>query len=284
MNKYTFILISGIVVTSLLSCGDNTEKKIESKVEAEVENSFNSDEYDFVLPQPISLAKAFQASGLGYHPNLTNPHGNKVKYNEKVKQLLNLGLYSTDLAYCAINNKPQDARDYLKVIQELGIEVGLKPVFSDKSLIEKFDKNLNNMAAVEDLIYDIQERSEEYMQDNDVRYLSIVQFSGAWTEGMYLGIKDLELTKKSRDQLSVTLVDQMGLLKNIIKGIKTYPTNDETLSNVSASLSKILDTYSNFKSVKDATSGDTFSAPKLSDSEFSTLSGKIIELRNLIIQ
>lgn len=285
MTKYNLTLLAGVAVFSLLSCNSGSdEKKIETKVEAEVENTFNSEEYDFVLPQPISLAKAFQASGLDYHTNITNPHENKTKYNEKVKQLLNLGLYSTDLAYCAINNKPQDARNYLKVIQELGIEVGLKPVFSDKSLIEKFDKNLNNMEAVEDLIYDIQERSEEYMQDNDVRYLSIVQFSGAWTEGMYLGIKDLELSKKSKDQLSITLVDQMGLLKNIIKGIKTYPTSDQTLTKVSENLTSVLEAYNNFQSVKDANASDSFTAPKLSDSEYKTLSSKIIELRNFITQ
>lgn len=278
-------LLIGIITFGLLSCNnDSNDKKIETKVEAEAENTFNSEEYDFILPQPISLAKAFQASGLGYHPNLTNPADNKVKYNEKVKQLLNLGLYSTDLAYCAINGKSQDARNYLKAIQELGNAVGLKPVFSDKKLVDKFDDNLDNMEAVENLIYEIQERSEEYMQDNDIRYLSIVQFSGSWTEGMYLGIKDLELSNKSKEQLSVTLVDQMGLLKNIIKGIKTYPTNDPLLNKVSSSLTTVFNTYNNFQSVQEANTADTFASPKLTDEEYKTLSAKIIELRNIITQ
>lgn len=285
MTKLNLILITGISIFGLLACNtDGNDKKVETKIEAELTNTFNSEEYDFVLPQPISLAKAFQASGLAFYPNLTNPVANKVKYNEKVKQLLNLGLYSTDLAYCAINGKSQDARNYLKAVQELGNAVGLKPVFSDKKLVEKFDDNLDNMEAVENLIYDIQERSEEYMQDNDIRYLSIVQFSGSWTEGMYLGVKDLEFSKKPKTQLSITLVDQMNLLKNIIKGIKTYPTNDPTLTTVSTKLTAILDLYTNLESVKKANAEKSFVTPILSDAEYNRLAAKIIELRNFITQ
>jgi hypothetical protein len=265
----------------LFSCKGESEKK-EVKVEVETENKFNSEEFDFVLPQPISLAKAFQASGINYKANLANPSSNKGKYSSKVKQLLNLGVYSTDLAYCAINGKAQEARGYLKAIQELGNSVGLKPVFSDKKLAEKFDKSLDNMEAIEDLIYDIQERSEEYMEDNDVRYLAVVQFSGSWTEGMYLGVKNYE-EQKDNDKISITLIDQISLLKNIIKGIKTYPTSDETLTQVISKLSDILSTYENFETVKKANESSTFVSPKLSDSELQILSDKIKDLRNYIV-
>jgi hypothetical protein len=265
----------------LFSCKGESEKK-EVKVEVETENKFNSEEFDFVLPQPISLAKAFQASGISYKANLTNPSSNKGKYSSKIKQLLNLGVYSTDLAYCAINGKAQEARGYLKAIQELGNSVGLKPVFSDKKLAEKFDESLDNMEAIEDLIYDIQERSEEYMEDNDVRYLAVVQFSGSWTEGMYLGVKNYE-EQKDNDKISITLIDQISLLKNIIKGIKTYPTSDETLTQVISKLSDILSTYENFETVKKANESSTFVSPKLSDSELQILSDKIKDLRNYIV-
>lgn len=276
-----FLLMTVILFVSCNSNVENDKQKI--SVEADIDNKFKSEEFDFVLPQPISMAKAFQASGLSYSPTLANPATNKSKYSTKVKQLLNLGVFSTDLAYCAINGKAQEARDYLKAIQELGNNVGLKPVFSDKKLVDKFDKNLDNMEAIEDLIYDIQERSEEYMDDNDIRYLAVVQFSGSWTEGMYLGVKDLE-NKKDTDKISVTLIDQINLLKNIIKGIKTYPTSDETLNKVSSMLSDILSSYENFESVKIANASQTFVSPKLSASEMKTLSQKVITLRNYIVE
>lgn len=284
MLKSTRNVLLLLLVSYTYSCSESKKDSVETKVVAEVENSFNSDDYDFVLPQPISLAKAFQAAGLSYFPGMTNAVENEKNYSDKVKQLLNLGVYSTDLAYCAINEKAQEARGYLNAIQNLGNQVGLKPVFSDKKIIEKFDSNLNNMEAIEDLIYDIQERSEEYMQDNDIRYLSIVQFSGAWTEGMYLGVKDIEMKKGKNDLMSLTIIDQINLLKNILVGIKTYPTSDQILSEVSKQLTSILDTYNHFESVVAATKSETLTSPKLSAAEFATLSGKIKELRNYIVK
>jgi hypothetical protein len=282
ISKINIILISGVLIFA--SC-NSAEKKdvIDPKVESESENNFNSQEFDFVLPQPISLAKAFQASGLRYVKENTNLPENQKKYTTKVKQLLNLGVYSTDLAYCAINGKSQEARVYLQNIQELGNVVGLKPVFSDKSLAEKFEKNLDNMEAIEDLIYDIQEKSEEYMEDNDVRYLAVVQFSGSWAEGMYLGIKDLE-AKSTNQNLAMTIVDQINLLKNIVKGIKTYPTSDETLQTVISKMEGILSSYNGFATVKKANESSTFITPKLSEQEFATLATQIKELREFIIK
>lgn len=282
-KKSFFFLLCGI---SLVSCGENTseEKNIKAEVTADTKNNFNSQEFDFVLPQPISLAKAFQAAGLSYTSGAVNPASNQKNYQTKVKQLLNLGVYSTDLAYCAINEKPQEAREYLKAIQELGGNVGLKAVFSDKKIIAKFDKNLDNMEAIQDLIFDIQEKTEQYVDDNDIRYLSIVQFSGAWTEGMYLGIKDIEKTKDSDGALAVTIVDQMNILKNIIKGLKTYPTSDDVLTVVSQKLEDILNTYNNFESVKSAAANTTFVSPKLTSAEFATISTKIKDLRNFIVK
>ncbi|MES2587472.1 MAG: hypothetical protein V4622_00745 [Bacteroidota bacterium] len=277
----SFLLVSVILISS---CSSNEKKDGDAvaKVDATLDNTYNSEKFDFVLPQPISLAKAFQASGLTYNAGLANPASNKTRYNTKVKQLLNLGVYSTDLAYCAINEQAQQAREYLNAVQELGNAVGLKPVFSDKKLVEKFDKSLNNTEAVEDLIYDIQESSEAYMDDNDIRYLAIIQFAGSWTEGMYLGIKDLET--KQNENLSVTLIDQINLLENIIEGIKTYPTSDQTLTSVTNKLKDILKTYNSLESVKLAAKSSTFAFPKLTKTEISTLSSKVIDLRNYIIQ
>ncbi|TNE53623.1 MAG: hypothetical protein EP338_10250 [Bacteroidetes bacterium] len=273
--------IAGALIL-LTACTESADNEKDVEVIAEVENNYNSDEYDFVLPQPISLAKAFQAAGLEYFPGITNPVSNSKNYNDKVSQLLNLGVYSTDLAYCALNGKTQDARSYLKAVQDMGNQVGLKPVFSDRKIIEKFDSNLNNMEAIEDLIYEVQERSEAYMEDNDIRYLSIVQFSGAWTEGMYLGVRDIELRKVSSQEMIPTIVDQISLLKNMLIGIQTYPSSDQKLTEVTKKLNEILSLYSGFESVKAAQGSNELISPQLSEEEFKQFAEKITLLRTYI--
>jgi len=272
-------IVAGALLLSACG-GEDASKKDQPKVEVTVEDASVSADDDFMLPQPISLAHAFKNAGLTYVSGKTNPISNKNNYSKKIDQLLNLGVYSTDLAYCAINNKTQEARNYLAAVQDLGTKVGLESVFSDKTLIAKFDKNLGDQSALEELIYDIQDKSDAYLQDNDLRYLAAVEFAGAWAEGMYLGIDD---SRKNVENLSVAIVDQMTLLRNTIKGLEGHPSQDARLKSVIGMFQDVLTTYEGFETVKKANKNVNFKAPELTAQEFDTLASKIVSLRNGIV-
>lgn len=277
-KQFTIPAVAALMLLS--SCGGESTEKEQQKVEVTVEDQAVSDDNDFILPQPITLANALKNAGLTYTAGKANPVDNKDKYLKKIDQLLNLGVYSTDLAYCAINNKTQEARDYLSAIQSLGTKVGMESVFSDKALIEKFDKNLGNTEALEELIYEMQDKSDAYLQDNDLKYLAAVEFAGAWAEGMYLGVDD---TRKKQSDMSVAIVDQMSLLRNTIKGLENHPSKDARLQEVIGSFKDVLTTYENFASVKKANANKNFSTPVLTDDEFNRLASKIVSLRNGIV-
>jgi hypothetical protein len=269
-----------VVAAALLfsACsGNDAPATNQAKVEIDVNESAASADQDFVLPPPNSLATAFKNAGLTYTPGKANPASKKDTYSKKIDQLLNLGVYTTDLAYCAINNKTQEAREYLSAIQVLGSKVGLESVYSDKALIEKFDKNIGDQQVLEDLIYEIQDKSDAFMQDNDLRYLAAVEFAGAWAEGMYLGVDD---SRKKQAQMSVAIVDQMTLLKNTIKGLESHPSQDARLKEVIGMFRTVLTTYEGFASVKKAAKNVNFEAPKLTPEEFDILAAKIVTLRN----
>lgn len=264
----------------LASCGEGEEKGKETA--ALTEEMLDSDETDYVLPQPISLANAFKSAGLTYVSGKTNPTSKEKDYTLKIDQLLNLGIYSTDLAYCAINDKTQEAREYLVVVQSLGSKVGLESVFSDKELIERFDKNLGNQGELENLIYDIQDKSDEYMQDNDLKYLGDIHFAGAWIEGMYLGIDD---SRKKEGDLGTALIDQMALLKNILKGFKSHPAQeDKRLKEVIGLYQEILNTYEGFSSVKTTAANINTQTPQLSSEEFDRLAAVIKKVRENVVK
>lgn len=272
-------MIAAVVLMTACSGGDDAAKE-KADVTIEESNLDASDDQDFILPQPISLASAFQEAGLTYIAGKTNPVSNKSKYAQNIDKLLNLGVYSTDLAYCVINNKSQEARTYLLAIQDLGSKVGMESVFSDKALIEKFDKNLSDKDALTELIYEIQDKSDAYLEDNDLKYLAAVQFAGAWAEGIYLGIDD----SKKKGDLGTALVDQMVLLKNTIKALKKHPAKDDKrLQEVIGLFENVLSTYEGLESVKKANKNVNFEVPKLTPAEFDQLAGKITELRNSIV-
>lgn len=276
------IFISFLGLSLLVAGCSGGEEPAKEKVEFSAEKPAEriSTEDDFMLPQPISLAHAFKNAGLSYTPGKTNPPSNKDTYAKKIDQLLNLGVYSTDLAYCAINNKTQEAREYLGAIQSLGSKVGLESVFSDKAMIDKFDKNLGNQEALEELIYELQDKSDAYMDDNDLKSLAAIEFAGAWVEGMYLGVED---SKKNQSGIGVALVDQMSLLKNTIKGLENNSSDDARFKEILSQFKGVLATYEGFASVEKAAKNANFKVPELTSSEFDKLVVKIKLLRNNIV-
>ena len=281
MKLNTKFIFPTLVLTAVLtSCGGNAEENEKGKVTVE-ETNFESEEDDFVLPQPITMAQMFKEAGLTYAAGKTNAAENKSKYSQKIDQLLNLGVYSTDLAYCAINNKTQEAREYLVAIQYLGSKVGLESVFSDKELVNRFDNNLGDQGAMEELIYDIQDKIDSYLDENSMRFLAAVEFAGAWTEGIYLAIDD---SRKKPAEIGPALVEQMVLLENTIKGLKSHPAKDDKrLKEIITSFEKVLNSYKGFESVKKANSNKNFEAPALSSAEFETLAKEIEKLRSSIV-
>jgi hypothetical protein len=282
MKIVKYLVVCSVFGLFTACSDDSTEKEnVDENVLVDENLSGESVDFDFVLPQFMTLAKSFQAAGLKYVPGKTNPIENKSNYNTKLFQLLNMGIYSTDLAYCSLNGKAQEARNYLKVVQEIGIDVGLGSVFSDEALITKFDSNISNQEAIEDFVYEVQDKSETYLQDNDLRYMSVIQFAGAWIEGMYLGAENSSL--KQGGELASALADQMLLLRNIIRGLETYPKKDVELGTIKAKFQAIEDTYNGFASVKSAGSNPNRKAPELTKEEVTKLTKVIQETRNYII-
>ena len=277
----TTLILTGFGILFSCSGKDAESKKINQNIETEAPESYESEDADFVLPPFMSLAKSFQSAGLGYVQGKTNSIENKKEYSLKVKQLLNMGVYCTDLAYCSLNGKTQEAREYLRVIQELGNEVGLSSVFSDKEMLDKFDKSQNDQAALEDFIYELQEKSETYLQNNDMRHIATVQFAGAWIEGIHLGV-DKALASPG-DKIAEVLADQMNLLRNTLRGLKAYPDKDNTLNQVISELEQVEKTYSNFEAVKNTGKNPNMKAPVLAKADLKLLAAQIEKVRTNIV-
>lgn len=282
MIKIQYSLILSSVLVFFSACKEETAPKYDVEQEQDKKQKQVSEQFDFVLPQFISLAKSFQAAGLKYESGKTSDTKRAANYATQTAQLLNIGVYSTDLAYCALNGKSQDARNFFQVIQDLGNKSGLDVIFSDKELMQKFDQSISKQEDIETFIYEIQEKSESYMQDNNLRHMSLIQFAGAWIEGMYLGAENSQLTKSS--DIAQALADQMFLLQNIIKGLESYPNEDANVDKITSKFKEIDETYRNFESVKVAGNNPNKNAPELSSSELGKLKSIIRSTRNWIVE
>lgn len=243
---------------------------------------FESPDVDYHLPSPLQVASIFKKSGLEYNSNVTNPTTNVDNYNEEVKQMLNFGVYSADMAYCVMNEQANEGRKYLSVITQLAEEIGMEAVFANEDLMNRFDKNIEDKDSIELLMIDIHERTESYMEENDMQHTSAIHFAGAWTEGMFLGVYDYEKNPE-KEGVGAQITEQMEILKNIIKGLNDPKNDGMDLGWVTSALEKIQSTYNGFASVQAFEADETATELILADDEFQTLSTLIKDLRNKIV-
>tara|TARA_R110002072_G_scaffold130921_10_gene270150 strand:+ start:76 stop:948 length:873 start_codon:yes stop_codon:yes gene_type:complete len=289
MKKTTFLitsLASLFIGSTLFSCSegpkssDKETTEIDSTAVTEDVEEMEEDDY-FMLPSPIQIAAIFNRAGLGYESGLTNPVENISKYNTKTSKFLNFGVYSADLAYAVLNNQQQLSIDYLNAVKKLSEEIGMPGIFGSGRLIESFEKNVGNQDTVLQILTTIKRRTDEYLEENRESSKESIFFSAAWLEGMYLGAN----SSTDNERLTPRLVEQMTILKNIIKAIEIQ--KDETLEMdfMVDGLNEIRTTFNNFESVKKLENTDIeFGDVQLSDEEMKMLTEKINTLRTKVIE
>jgi len=288
--KKSIIYSIAIVGASLLtvSC-DNTPTIDEGIVIEDLKNTeeltedlFESPDVDYHLPSAIQIASIFKKSGMKFNASAMNSTDNSINYTSQKSQMLNFGVYSADIAYCITNEQTDEASGLFDVIQELADAQGMSAVFDNKDLLTKFKSSLDNPDSIQSVMFDIHERTEEYMDDNDMMHVSAVHFAGAWVEGMYLGVFDFENNEK-KEGVGSQITEQMEILKNIIKGLQDPKNSESGLETVIADLEKIQNTYSEFETVKVFHADENAIELNLSIEEFSKLSELIKDIRASIV-
>lgn len=273
---------------SLTSCGEgeketNEVKTVDQNDEEENNEENNeeniSEEIDYMLPSPLQVASILDNAGLTYSTDLLNSKDNVSMYSMKMKKSLNFGVYSADLAFSVLNDKTQEARDYMKLVKQLADEIGLQSIFDGDDLMKRFESSIGDEEKTMEVLIEIQEKTDEYLFENQKEYIGVVTFSGAWIEGMYFGANDA--INNNSDKVGYALSEQMIILENLIKGLESKPSDSEDIGMVIDYFKKINNSYNNFESVKnyDQTQGEL----KLSDQETKLIADLIIELRNKVV-
>ncbi len=252
------------------------------QMEIEIDN-FESPDEDYHLPSALQVASIFRKSGLEYNAGVTNAVENVANYTSDVKRKLNFGVYSADLAYCITNEQSNDARKFVAAIQTLAEQQGMESVFENKDLMERFDKNLDVQDSVESIIVEIHERSQEYMEENDMSHAAAVHYAGAWSEGMYIGFYDYE-NNGNKEGVGYKLTEQIEILGNIIKGLKDPKNAESDLAWIISDLEKVQSTFDEFETVKAYNASEDAGEMVLTDAEIKEIGALINDIRLKIVE
>ena len=237
-------------------------------------------DYEFIPPSPIQIASILKKANMPYEDGLTNPYDKADSYASQYKQSLNFGVYACDLAYCVTNNKSSEAAEYLKTIKKMSSKVGLSAVFDNESLIKRFENNIGNQDSVMNLLFDIQMLTDDYIQDNELRDLSVIYFTGAWVEGMNIGTHTI--VGNTDQKISVLLSEQMTIAESIIRGLRAVDNPSNDLVDLTDHIEEVVDAYHNLWSVKKEGENIEYLDVELTHDEVVAISDMILELREEI--
>ncbi|MBD80775.1 MAG: hypothetical protein CL840_17805 [Crocinitomicaceae bacterium] len=288
------IIASGLILSSIAffaACDSGSEDGSVERNSAEEAQEEMLDEMaeegegdvveSFYLPSALQIGSIFQKSGLKYLPNLTNSVDNLNKYETKSSKILNFGVYSADLAYIVLNGQSQDATNYLKVVSDLSNEIGFGSVFESKDLMSRFESNLGNRDSIINVMIDIQARTDMFVDDNNLQDVTYIIFAGAWVEGMYLGVEASD--NESRHALSGRLVEQMTILDNLVKALKSNKNQTEEVAELTKKLSELEKFFYKLEENKNSQNIKSFKDYKISQEHLDELSKTILELRASIV-
>jgi hypothetical protein len=280
------LLVAAVSVSLLSSCGESGAPIVADPIDdvspiAPLEPATYGIVMDYILPSPLQIALIFNHAGLEYQVDMTNDPEKSTTYVSKNSRLLNFGAYSADLSYCVVNDESDQALKYISVVRDMSEDLGLGSVFNSEKLMGKFERNLTNQDTLIEILTELQESLDEYVDDNDERFMHACIFTGAWIESMYLGYKsatDLSMGRK--------LTEQMTILDNIVVGLDKNPSNDEAITKLVEGLREARAAYENFESIKalDDSEEADFSLLEISDEEIEQLGTILEQLRNSFVE
>ena len=278
--KKTVLFVATTMSMIAISCGGGHEQKSDTNTEdTTVTHDTAEVRSHFVLPSTVQVGQIFQNAGLNYVPSVTNDPKSASIYNTKVDRLLNYGVYSTDLSYSILNNQNEEAQQYLMAVKSMSDDLGFSEIYETDNLFDRFQNGLGDQQAILDLMIEIQEKTDSYIDDNDFQSEAIVIFTGAWVEGMYLGVKASD--PKNDHLISTRLVEQMTVLENLLEGLNQLKVKSTKLNEVKNRLQKMHASYMQMDEIQN------FDGPmnelEVSMTSLVELANQIVDLRTLIV-
>ncbi|MCC7303590.1 MAG: hypothetical protein IT233_13195 [Bacteroidia bacterium] len=286
MKRIVFSVMA-IAALTFSSCGGGDDQPVTDGVDSTAQDSVVEDDGDqqaYLLPSPLQIAYIFKKSGLKYVAGTTHDPKSEANYGTSYAQSLNLGVFSSDLAYCVLNKQNNEARNYMNAVKSLSDKLGMSTVFDSESLMKRFDENLNNEDSIMFILSELQSKSDEFFADNDRQMTAAVVFSGAWIESMYIAAK---VSGKGKDsKLAGQLADQMGILENLIKELTNHESKDSNIAGLLVELKAVHDLIAAIPGVKEMMESDTPSEVKIEPTaeQLTTLTAKLESMRAAIIK
>jgi len=255
MFKFNFLYIQllTIFLISLIifSCSntentENTEQQQENtennktKIENTLNNSGKSNIYTtYNLPLPVEIYKFLRDENYLFNIDLLNSKEKKAKSFTDLSKAINLGFYSSDLAYCILFDQSTESVDFFSISIELAQELDITKGYNEQVLDRTYDniENKDSLSVIAEQAYQV---TCEYLEKNEK--INILPFTivGSWMESMYI-LTEYSKNIENKKQIYAEIYKQKESLISLINYLHEV-MNDSNAFIVNENIQEIIKT------------------------------------------
>lgn len=293
-RKHLYLgLIAFAGSTLMVSCGGGEESEV-NEIHAEDTTTVvetNELEVEYAVPTPNELFEIVKLQGGEEKVGLLNPLENRENYVETKEKALGFGVYSADLAYMSCFGVGTEFLKYMKVIEEMGDELGISGAF-DEDLMDRIESNEGDTDSLFAISNETYYDSYLYLEENGKGVeLSLIMGAG-YIESLYI-VCNLVDTYKEGDPIVEKIGDQKLVLENLMEFISTYQDDSgvQELTNDLVSLQEVFELSMDFE--ESGTNVDNNEGKlvlsgggkfKMNEKALADITAKVSELRDNIIK
>lgn len=193
----------------------------------------------------VNMSEFFLYSDAIFDKNLLNPYENYTQYQLSYSKALNFGVYFSDFVFTTVYQQFGLGSYYLQSMAYLANELGTPYQLLSNALVQgKNSTDYDSLVKYGNIIY---WQTNQYIDTNELPYISLLITTGGWIESMYLAIKVAEQTA-SNDVISniVKQDSSLGILVNKLSIERSNPKIKalyEQLIQIKPITSKLISAY-----------------------------------------
>ena len=231
---FNYLVPTMLLFGTLASCGgDGDGKEMDADIKDPTKTLLtNFDNKVFSIPSPVQTSMLIKQLNLPFYSDVLNNPENISGYSTKASQALNLGVYGTDLGYCALYSESAYSLKYLSAVQKLSEKLGLSGAF-DKSFMKRFEGHLSNQDTLMTLVSEAFKKGDMFLKNANRKSDAALILAGGWIESMYIS-SEINI-KKAAPRIVERIGEQQWTLVSIIDILSEYNTkgaNDELIRDL----------------------------------------------------
>lgn len=237
------VLISCIILPACQNTGNKTSATDESNPDIIKKEVILSPETQDLLnrfPTPFEVTNMLQEAGAPYIFSLTNSPENVSNYFTEKTKALNLGVYSTDLAYSSVYQRADEIDKFLFCTGKLAGDLGIGGVY-DKDLLKKANSYKDKRDSLISLVRNFTRANSDFLRRNNRTQVAVLVAAGAFAEGLYI-TSSLCLLSPDNNAIRAGITSQKESLGKLLLILGEYG-EDSNLKPVADELSKLKDVF-----------------------------------------